>query len=570
LRFDYWLLAARHLANTSESEKISTSCVPKKSIMSPPKFAVYCVLLTICHVSLLRAADAAKILLVPANINSHVMYFARLGETLTELGHHCHLLAASNARLSADVAAAAAATSGRFSIGRYEVDGDMAFVNSPEFSKGMVDIALGESTLAKLRMIMSFWGHMQKTFAADCERLLDNSSVVDHVRSSDYDFAIMDPAFPQCFVLPYALRLPYAALSVPIGTFAYRVPRLPSFASSFGHSDRMSFGERLSCFLQDLMITHVVVPPPNTTLSVRHATDRPPLDVYDIVARSSFWLYLEDLAIGYPLPLMPNTIPVGDLMAGRPGGPLPPDLERFVEASRTEDGVVIVSFGSYLDDVPASVTRQFCEALRQLRRGLRVVWKLRDASLCVDDRIRTLPWIPQNDLLADSRVRLFVTHGGLNSIVESVYHAKPVVVVPISLDQPANAAMAEHKGFGIRVELSDPDFPVKLAASVHRIVDDPSYTGHVQLLSKILRDKPNTAAERTSFMIDHVLKYGDAHLRTGAFDLSIAQFIMFDIFAFIVLLAAVVISVGVLIGWLILKACIRRYLGGGQPKAKSD
>ena len=42
-------------------------------------------------------------------------------------------------------------------------------------------------------------------------------------------------------------------------------------------------------------------------------------------------------------------------------------------------------------------------------------------------------WIPQNDLLADRRVKLFVSHGGLNSIVEYVYHAKPLLIIPLDL-----------------------------------------------------------------------------------------------------------------------------------------
>ncbi len=32
--------------------------------------------------------------------------------------------------------------------------------------------------------------------------------------------------------------------------------------------------------------------------------------------------------------------------------------------------------------------------------------------------IQVVDWTPQNDLLGDSRVKAFVTHGGLNSIYE--------------------------------------------------------------------------------------------------------------------------------------------------------
>ena len=57
-----------------------------------------------------------------------------------------------------------------------------------------------------------------------------------------------------------------------------------------------------------------------------------------------------------------------------------------------------------------------------------------------------MTWIPQNDLLANDRVQLFITHGGFNSLIEAVYHAKPVIMFPIALDQPNNAATAQAKG----------------------------------------------------------------------------------------------------------------------------
>jgi hypothetical protein len=36
-------------------------------------------------------------------------------------------------------------------------------------------------------------------------------------------------------------------------------------------------------------------------------------------------------------------------------------------------------------------------------------------------------WIPQNDILAHPNVLLFVSHGGLNGILESLFHGKPVL-----------------------------------------------------------------------------------------------------------------------------------------------
>jgi len=266
----------------------------------------------------------------------------------------------------------------------------------------------------------------------------------------------------------------------------------------------------------------------------------------------SLWFFLEDISIGYALPQMPNTLAVGDIMAGQPGKALPSDLEDFMSASK--DGVILVSFGSYFDFAVPEVVRRFCDAFTDRRNRLRVIWKIKDTKICSSDdgRIRLMSWIPQNDLLADPRVQIFITHGGFNSIIESAYHAKPLIIFSMYADQSSNAATAESKGLAIRMDIGDFSSET-LLSNIDKLLNDPTYRRNANLSSAILRDQPHTAAQRVSAMIDHVLKYGDEHLRTGAFELSTMQFFMFDIFAF--LLAA---CIAVLLAVILMCCCVYR------------
>ena len=253
---------------------------------------------------------------------------------------------------------------------------------------------------------------------------------------------------------------------------------------------------------------------------------------------------------------MPNTVAVGDIMSGRPGKALPRDLEDFVSASK--DGVMLVSFGSYLNFATHDVVRKFCDTFTDKRNRLLVVWKINDDNVCSNNgRVKMMSWVPQNDLLADPRVQIFISHGGLNSIVESAYHAKPMIIFPIIADQLSNAAAAESKGLAIRMDISNFSSET-LLFNIDKILHDPTYRRNAHLSSAILRDRPDTAAQRVSAMINHVIKYGDRHLRTGAFELSTMQFFMFDIFAVLLTAGVAVLLIVALTCYCICRACCAR------------
>ena len=61
---------------------------------------------------------------------------------------------------------------------------------------------------------------------------------------------------------------------------------------------------------------------------------------------------------------------------------------------------------------------------------------------CVDRyaNIRLVRWLPQSSLLVHPKTRLFISHCGLNSVMEAAYYGVPVLALPLSGDQFHNAA----------------------------------------------------------------------------------------------------------------------------------
>ncbi|KHJ75882.1 hypothetical protein OESDEN_24500 [Oesophagostomum dentatum] len=80
--------------------------------------------------------------------------------------------------------------------------------------------------------------------------------------------------------------------------------------------------------------------------------------------------------------------------------------------------------------------------------------------------------MPQNDLLADERLSLFITHCGAGSLLESATRGKPLIAIPLYGDQMRNANLAVKFGFGIIVNKEDLKDSAIMHDAVEKIIGD--------------------------------------------------------------------------------------------------
>ena len=93
-------------------------------------------------------------------------------------------------------------------------------------------------------------------------------------------------------------------------------------------------------------------------------------------------------------------------------------------------------------------------------------------------RSRPLTRVPSNVHVVESvphgavlpHVDLVITHGGHGTLIRALAGGVPVMVVPISRDQPDNAARVVHHQVGVVV--SKRSSPQKFAAAVRRALAD--------------------------------------------------------------------------------------------------
>lgn len=65
------------------------------------------------------------------------------------------------------------------------------------------------------------------------------------------------------------------------------------------------------------------------------------------------------------------------------------------------------------------------------------LWKFESNSTPVElpPNVRTMPWLPQSDIMAHPKTKAIIAHGGALSTQEAVMRGVPLLVIPFVYDQ---------------------------------------------------------------------------------------------------------------------------------------
>jgi MGT family glycosyltransferase len=99
-------------------------------------------------------------------------------------------------------------------------------------------------------------------------------------------------------------------------------------------------------------------------------------------------------------------------------------------------------------------------------------------------------FLPQPAILP--QVDLVITHGGNNTITESLHFGKPTVVLPLFWDQHDNAQRMHELGLGRRLDTYGHD-AAELLEAVDGLLGDASLSSRLDAISSRLQSEPGTA-----------------------------------------------------------------------------
>lgn len=222
--------------------------------------------------------------------------------------------------------------------------------------------------------------------------------------------------------------------------------------------------------------------------------------------------------------------------------------EFFNIMDKAVKGIIYFSMGGSLksSDIPMEKLKVFLEIFAADQEIL-VLWKFETIALKDNHANNVIigPWMPQQEILKHKNLKVFITHGGLLSMMEALHYGKPVVGIPIFNDQKYNMARAESQGYGLTLDYDSLN-EASLRDAIGTIFNDTSYQANAEKLSSVFRDNPIKPIDKAVYYVEHVIRTNGAdHLKTAATKLSLCQIHLIDqvIFALTLITTVTLIAI---------------------------
>ncbi|XP_025408888.1 UDP-glucuronosyltransferase 1-1-like, partial [Sipha flava] len=374
------------------------------------------------------------------------------------------------------------------------------------------------------------------------ETSLNKMTVMDFIRDdrSSFDLVLFENFFHECFAaIGHKYGAPVVQL-LPSSTDArvsqwhanpYGPAYLPDMASRY--ASNMSFAQRTANAAAAFFYTvanRAFYLPRHRQLANRYFVypgheHRP--DLTDMLRNISLTLINSHPVIGSPAPMVPTYINVAGMHCV-PSSQLPQDLKRIMDDS--DRGVVYFSLGSVVKSskMPNETVALLLSELSKIEQT--VLWKWEAEQIPqLPKNVIVRKWFPQNDILGHPNCKLFITHGGVHSTIESIYHGVPMLAIPVFGDQLGNSLRAQYRGLAIQVPYFDLTH-MAFGSALYKLLNDPTYGENARNTSAKFKDNPLPPLENAIYWIEYVLRYGGtAHLRTAANDLYWFQYLLLDV-----------------------------------------
>ncbi|KAF0750695.1 UDP-glucuronosyltransferase 2B15-like [Aphis craccivora] len=235
-------------------------------------------------------------------------------------------------------------------------------------------------------------------------------------------------------------------------------------------------------------------------------------------------------------PLSPDIVQIGGIHLTSPGQ-IPKDILEFIDDA--PHGVIYFTFGSVvlMSSLPEDVLSVFRECFSKIPQ--KVLWKYEGDMKDKPKNVMTRKWFPQ----LHPNMKLFISHGGVSGVYETVDAGVPVLGFPIFYDQPRNIDNLVNAGMAISMDLNAVTKD-KLLSAISQIVNDEKYRNNAKIASERFKDRPMSPTDSVVYWTEYVLRHNGApHLKSHALNLTWYQYFLIDVIITFLFLIFVVLFI---------------------------
>jgi len=233
---------------------------------------------------------------------------------------------------------------------------------------------------------------------------------------------------------------------------------------------------------------------------------------YELRNRFSVILVNNHFSLGRVRSNVPNLIEVGGLHLSESPEPCDKELQKFMDDA--ENGVIYFSMGLdiLVKFLPENLQQTLVKSFAKLKQ--RVVWKNEIFSMPnKSENIYVIEKSPQRHILAHPKVRLFITNGGLLSVMEAVDSGVPMLGLPIFFDQFGNLRWGQTAGMAEVLDINNLKEET-LTNTIRELIDNPKYTLRAKKMSKTFNDRPMSPLDTAVWWTEYALRNRDvSHIR---------------------------------------------------------
>jgi len=118
-------------------------------------------------------------------------------------------------------------------------------------------------------------------------------------------------------------------------------------------------------------------------------------------------------------------------------------------------------------------------------------------------------WLPLADILAHPNIKLLISHSGLRTIEEAIDREVPMILIPVSYDQPFNAILQSKHEIATYVDINK--FTKDSLTNDIIEMTKSKYKENIQKLKKVVYDKMSTGMEDAVKNIEDLLKHNETY-----------------------------------------------------------